>query len=132
VTLNKINATQMSHLKVPLENFLTDKVYKIRELQGQGLNLYGYQTLALMQKAMEEESMRASVSHEAVRQLLAATGLIPRNVGAPEWIRFGLASFLETPQKAFYHSAGIQSWLYLRPFKDLLKEKDRDKNEDIL
>jgi hypothetical protein len=132
VVLDKINDANVQRLKVQREELISEKIYKKREVAGQGLDLFGYQTLALMQKAMQEESIRASASHEAVRQLLAATGLIPRNVGAPEWLRFGLASFLETPQKAFYHGVGIQSWMYLRPFQDLLKEKDRPKNEVLL
>src|SRR5262249_49695277 len=59
------------------------------------------QTLALLQYAMEEESESATVTHECVRQLEAATGLIPRNVNAAEWAQFGLASFFETPHHAY-------------------------------
>jgi hypothetical protein len=135
-TLDKINEAKFGEIQVKRDQVLDDKVYKIRALgpmlASKPLDLYGYQTLALVQKAMEEESIRASTSHEGVRQLLAATGLIPRNVGAPEWVRFGLGSFLETSQKAFFHNPGLPSWLYLKPFKELIKSKDRERNEEML
>jgi hypothetical protein len=54
-------------------------------------------TLALMLRALEEDGERAGVSHNASRQLLVASGLLPGNVAAPEWIQFGMGSFFETP-----------------------------------
>ncbi len=54
-------------------------------------------TLALLTKALEDESARASVSQDATRQLLFASGLLPRNVTVPEWVQFGVGSFFETP-----------------------------------
>jgi hypothetical protein len=77
------------------------------------------QTLALLQYAMEEESEWATVTHECVRQLEAATGLIPRNVNAAEWAQFGLASFFETPHHAFYASYAAPNWSHLISFKYL-------------
>ncbi len=81
------------------------------------------QTLALMQHAMEEESEWATVTHECVRQLEAATNLIPRNVNAAEWAQFGLASFFETPHRSFYPMHGAANWNQLINFKYLRKTK---------
>jgi hypothetical protein len=39
-----------------------------------------YSTLALLERALEDEAERAAVTHEGTRQLLVATGLIPRTV----------------------------------------------------
>src|SRR5262249_29617994 len=47
-------------------------------------------SLALMLRALEDDAERASVSHNASRQLLFASGLLPTNVAAPEWIQFGM------------------------------------------
>src|SRR5205807_337745 len=73
-----------------------------------------FQTMALVHKCMEEEGQRAASSHEVIRQLLAATDMLPRNVMAPEWIQFGLPSFFETPVgaswPAFWPGVGAPSW----------------------
>jgi hypothetical protein len=81
------------------------------------------QTLALVEAAMQEESEWATVTHECVRQLEAATGLIPRNVNAAEWAQFGLASFLETSHRSFYPAYGAPNWNQLINFKFLRKAK---------
>jgi hypothetical protein len=86
------------------------------------------QTIALLEKALQEEAEVAAVSHEGTRQLLVATGLVGRNVQMPEWIQFGLASLFETPkgpfvgldgtaQVAYWPGYGGPSWAYLRQFK---------------
>lgn len=93
------------------------------------------QTIALLEKALEEEANLAAVSHEGTRQLLVATGLIDRHVQVPEWIRFGFASLFETPkgpfvgldgttQVAYWPGYGGPSWAYLRQFKKWAKSND--------
>ena len=78
---------------------------------------------ALFSKGLEEESARAAVTREATRQLLAATGLVPLNVAAPEWIRSGMASSLETPVGAAWgnigglHESVLEPYNYLAQFK---------------
>src|SRR5262249_9437504 len=54
------------------------------------------QTLALVDKALEQEAEIASVTHEGTRQLAIAAGLWPRTLFAPEWISFGFASLFDT------------------------------------
>jgi hypothetical protein len=93
-----------------------------------------YETLALLEKSLEEEAERAAVSHDGTRQLLVAAGIMPRNVVVPQWAMFGLAAFYETPKGpfpgapldasvAFYPGIGAPSWAYLRPFKKMDNEK---------
>jgi hypothetical protein len=93
-----------------------------------------YQTLALLERYLEEEGERAAVSHDGTRQILVAAGVIPRTVVVPQWALFGMAAFFETPkgpfpgapidaQVAFYPGIGSPSWAYLRPFIKM----DRDK-----
>lgn len=75
------------------------------------------QTLALMQKSLDDDSERASISHEATRQLLLATGVLPRLVNVPDWIHSGMASYLDTPYGALYNGVGLPSWSQLVAFK---------------
>ena len=87
---------------------------------------------------MEEESEWTNVTHECARQLCVATNLVPRNVAAPEWIQFGLASFFETPPPAFYRCMALPNWTELIHFKFLFKneianvEASKEKLKDVL
>ncbi len=86
------------------------------------------QMLALMLSALEQEAELATVSHDATRQLLFASGLLPRNVAVPEWILFGAGSFFETPLQSPWPTIGAPSPYYLprwREMKDKVYEKDR-------
>ncbi|HLW66399.1 MAG TPA: DUF1570 domain-containing protein [Gemmataceae bacterium] len=93
------------------------------------------QTLALLEKALEEESEIAAVSHEGSRQLAVASGLISRVVEMPEWLEFGIGSLFETPkgpyagvdgaaQVAFWPSYGAPNWAYIRQWKKWSSSKD--------
>jgi Protein of unknown function (DUF1570) len=93
------------------------------------------QTLALLDRALENEAEIAAVTHEGTRQLAIASGLYPRSVLAPEWIRFGFASLFDTPkgpyvgvtgaaQTAFWQSCGGPNWAYIRPFRIWADSKD--------
>jgi hypothetical protein len=75
------------------------------------------QLLALLLKALEEESVVASISHIGTVQLAVATGLLPRNVEVPEWIRFGMGSYAETPKGAYWNGVGAPSWKHLVRWK---------------
>lgn len=77
------------------------------------------QEFALVLKHFDMEGERATISHDATRQLLYATGLLPRNVVAPEWLQFGLASFFETPLGSPWGSFGQPSSLHFPAFKSL-------------
>src|SRR5262249_47457332 len=93
------------------------------------------QTLALLEKALEDEAELAAVSHEGTRQLAVASGLFSRNVILPEWVSFGFASVFETPKGplpgpdgparvAFWPGYGAPSWAYLWQFKQWANTKD--------
>jgi hypothetical protein len=90
------------------------------------------QTLALVQWAMEDESLRVTTSHEGVRQLVSATGLLPRNVAAGEWVRFGLASFFETPFHAFYPETAGPSSTNLVAFQDVRRRTDLEEKPAVV
>jgi hypothetical protein len=90
------------------------------------------QTLALLQKALEEDGERATVSHEGTRQLIVAAGLAPSSVILPDWIQFGMGSFFETPKGAPWTSVGAPNWNYLPLYKKLETEKRLEKPIDAL
>src|SRR5262249_26818052 len=97
------------------------------------------QTLALLEKALEDEAELAAVSHEGTRQLAVASGLFSRNVILPEWVSFGFASVFETPKGpfagadgtarvAFWPGYGAPSWAYLWQFKQWANTNDELSN----
>jgi hypothetical protein len=96
------------------------------------------QTIQLLVTALEEEAELATITHEGARQLVAATGLLPRSVMAPEWIQFGIGSFFETPKGAAWATVGAPSltvddqYGYLHQYKTLSKSKKADKPEVAL
>jgi len=74
-------------------------------------------TIALLIRALEAQSEVATISHESTRQLVTATGLLPRGVAAPEWIQFGMGSFFETPRGAPWPSVAGPNTLYLPQYR---------------
>jgi hypothetical protein len=108
--LRKITATQ--------EEVLHGDIWKRMDVRGaNAMPTAIIQTLVVVEKALADEAERATLSHEAVRQLLAASGLLPRQVAAPEWIQEGLASYFERPFGAVYGFGGLPSWSNLVAFK---------------
>jgi hypothetical protein len=85
------------------------------------------QTIALLERALQEDAEIASVTHEGTRQLLAATGQLPRNVAVPDWLQFGWASFFETPKGSPWMSVGTPSSTLLPEFNYLGHYKAADK-----
>src|SRR5262245_27633295 len=103
-----------------------------------------FQTMALLDKLLEEEAERASISHEGSRQLFVASGLVPRSVIPPQWAQFGAAAFFETPkgpfigappaaQTAFWPGWGATSWAYTRTFlqfeRDQVAKTDQEEGK---
>jgi hypothetical protein len=85
------------------------------------------QTIALLERALQEDAEIASVTHEGTRQLLAATGELPRNVVVPEWLQFGWASFFETPMGSPWMTVGTPSSTLLPEFNYLQHYKAAEK-----
>jgi hypothetical protein len=93
---------------------------------------YDAQTMALLLKALDEDGELATVTHEGPRQLLAASGLLPRDVEIPQWIQFGMGSFFETSKGSPWPTLGDQSASlldsnnYFYTYKTWLKGKKLD------
>ncbi|MGF1577729.1 MAG: hypothetical protein ACFCD0_00035 [Gemmataceae bacterium] len=81
------------------------------------------QILGIIQKAMEERAKVEAVTYAGTRQLLAATGLLPQNVLAGEWIRTGMARFFGTSRDAFYQSSALPNWKEYIDFRDFQRLK---------
>jgi hypothetical protein len=78
---------------------------------------------ALILKLMEAEYQQTALTHEASRQLLFASKLLPRNVNAPEWVQFGMGSFFETPLQSPWPSIGAANPYWLPRFKESYAKK---------
>lgn len=75
------------------------------------------QCFSLLYKAMEYDAELSSTTHDGTRQLLYASGLLPRNVIVPEWVEFGLGSFFETSPGSPWSTVGTVNHEYLTPFR---------------
>lgn len=111
---------------------------KERLLQGQGKDgatpdrVVQNQMIALMLKAMQEESTRASASHLGALRVATAADLFPRYVEVPRWALFGFGSFFETPRGAYWPGVGAPSWRYLPQWKFWEEKHYLDRCEDAL
>jgi hypothetical protein len=94
----------------------------------QMLDLCTAEAMALLEKAMEYDAEQASITHFASRQLLFASGLLPRGVVVPEWALFGVGSFFETPPESPWPSLALPSNTFLPQFNELLKKKKLEAN----
>lgn len=112
-----------NQFKVSMDDLLKDAKI-VAKRQDLGRILPWLQTMAVIQLAMEEESENATVTHETVRQLVAATGLIPRNIATAEWAQFGLGSFFETPHLSFHPTPAGANTLQLVNFR-MLRKNDK-------
>jgi hypothetical protein len=98
----------------------------------QPVTVHEARMVALMLKALEREAELATVSHESSRQLVFSSGLLPRNVVAPEWLMFGLGSFFETPLQSPWAGIGAPSSYYLPRWHELKAKGFEKKPEDTL
>lgn len=101
-------------------------------------------TLALVDNALQRESEIASATHEGSLQLFSETGLLPRTVIAPEWVRFGLGSLFEMPKGpfpggvgkvkvAFYRGGGGPNWSYMRYYEEMREKGElKDPIKDFM
>jgi hypothetical protein len=94
-----------------------------REHRNQPQYVDAARTWALLLKALEFEWEQTSSSHEVSRQLLFSSGLLPRNVNAPEWIQFGMGSFFETSLQSPWPTVGGTNPYWQPRFKDFDKKK---------
>ena len=68
------------------------------------------QTMALVERFVDEDSAVAAVSREGSRQLLYATGQLPRYVQLPQWLQSGVASGYARPRDPAFVSDEKGKW----------------------
>jgi hypothetical protein len=90
------------------------------------------QMASLVLKAMETERELTAATHDGSRQLLYASGLLPRSLVAPEWVLFGIGSFFETSPESPWPGIGAPSYYWLPQFKEHKEAWFERKPEDTL
>ncbi len=85
--------------------------------------VYEAMTLALLLKVLEQDAEVSGTAHGATRQLIYASGSLPRAVEAPEWFQFGVGTFFETSPGSPWPTVGLPSFEYLPVFRDLVTYK---------
>jgi hypothetical protein len=100
------------------------------------------QTLALIERLVEDQAARAAISREGSRQLLYITAQLPRYVDLPEWLQHGSANAWMRPRDpALIHVSkdgkedkhlisvslssgyGVPNYVFQRYFRDLQEKK---------
>ncbi len=87
------------------------------------LDKYNAQSLALLIRALNEDGEVAAVAHSGTRQLLVASGLLPRHVRLPQWVQAGMGSFFQTPYASPWRSYGAPHWSHFFTFQELRKQQ---------
>jgi hypothetical protein len=97
------------------------------------------QTTALVDRLVEDAATMAAISREGSRQLLTATGRLPRYVELPDWLAHGSGNFFTRPKDPAFISDADDKWSMAvapttgyggpnytlqRYFRDLLEKKD--------
>ena len=113
------NKLQQMGFKMPItrENLLSGEINMIKESGRIGIFVSAAQTAVLLAKSLEDHAERHTVTNEGTRQLLIASGMLPRNVQVPDWIVEGLAAFFENPAGGAYPTIGERSCVHLISFK---------------
>jgi hypothetical protein len=111
--LEDINRSWQSSFGLELSKILSDPMSVEKTKPSALQNIHILQMLSVCQRAMEEDNNAVTLSHEGLRQLIAATGILPRTVATAEWSRYGLASFFETPAQSFHATMGGPNSMHL-------------------
>jgi hypothetical protein len=123
--LDKFTATKMTQFNLNRQELLKGKAIPKTSRPDAAQEIAYGGTLALAEKELEDEAERAGASHEATRQLLFASELLPRNVTIPEWVLFGMGSFFETPERSPWATPAGLSTVYLPAFRAELSDKGK-------
>jgi hypothetical protein len=99
------------------DELLSGKVWDNPKNRQMSNDIIYTQTLLILQKALEDDAERATITHEGTRQLLIASGMFPRHVNVPEWVVAGISSYFETPSPAPYRGVGLPSFTHFTSFK---------------
>lgn len=105
-------------------------------------------TLAAVERLAVDDAEIAAVSREGTRQLLYATGTLPKHVTLPSWLTNGAVNFFTRPrgpayvtvgeeEKPYMHVAlatgyGNPNYVLQRYFRDLAVKKELPKDADRL
>ncbi len=126
---NNLAEWSSKEFKVKYEDMLDPAFWKGKEMkrtvhfqERKCFYVIAYQSRALAQKYLEEESLWEATTSQAARQLATATGLVPRGVTAPEWIQYGWGTFFQVPNQAM---PGIArpNWVQLAHYRFLEENK---------
>ena len=90
------------------------------------------QTLTITEKLIDDDQVRATHTGEGARQLLFATGILPRHVHTPEWIAQGMSAFFETATGAPYLECGAPNWRQVVNLKLFKQQGKFDKPGEAL
>jgi hypothetical protein len=133
-TLQKSNEDVRKTYKVGRDELLQDFARLNRQKPYLWQNIALLQTSTAIQDWMEMEAERATTTHAGARQLLAGSNILPRNLSTAEWARSGMASFFETPYRAFYSGVAGKSWTHLISFRHLrnMNKLEAKKSADVL
>jgi len=96
---------QLNRLAVQLQN-VKDDLKKAR-VPGGGEVIRLASTIQLLVDITRESEDVATVSHEAIHQLAANSGLFPRDGTFVRWVHEGLASYFESSKNASWRGAGV-------------------------
>jgi hypothetical protein len=88
------------------------------------------ETFALLLRALKAEADVATISHEGTRQLLVASGIVPRSIVPPAWIEYGIPSFFETPKGAYWRGFGESHVVYHANFQRWQRTKNKNFEAD--
>jgi hypothetical protein len=110
-------------ISISREDLLSGKVNEMKGAGQAAIFIGAAQNAVLLAKALEDEAERATISNEAIRQLLTASGMFPRTVQVPDWAVEGIAAFFETPVGSLYPTIGAPSWNHLISFKHHTRKK---------
>jgi hypothetical protein len=69
------------------------------------------QTLALVERLADDQTAMGAISREGTRQLLYATGRLPRYVTLPDWLTQGSANFYARPRDPAFVTNAEGKWL---------------------
>ncbi|MCE9564878.1 MAG: DUF1570 domain-containing protein [Planctomycetes bacterium] len=74
------------------------------------------QTIALVERFIDEQATICTISREGTLQLMYATGQIPRFVSLPEWVTNGAGNFFTRPKDpAFIKHSDGKWWMTVSP-----------------
>jgi hypothetical protein len=131
---DQTNQDMLKKLQLPKDWLITGKVWDKDQIPStiaiDPFQVAFAQTVALVQRSMEDDAEIATLTREGARQLLFASGMIPRHVHVPEWIVSGLSGFFATsgvmpyPTVGLPHASNLVALNYYRATKQLGKSGD--------